>query len=313
MAVPSITHALGSSPRAPAKRPAGFPLLCALLLAIPFCASLTAHLVGPRPNPVPEAAAKPSLAFEQYLVDLGVVPPSEEVSARFRFRNMGKLPVTVLETEASCGCIKPRISRKVLRPLDSSEILLRVRTASVEPGTKEYSVKVHYQEEVGEGQTKPSPRSVDLAFRVKLPVKQVLIQPRALIFYQLGDQATEQELTILDQRLTGLKILKAESSTPLAKVSIGTSSDTEEGGHVSRLTVSVAGHVVGRHQATVQIETNDPIYQRLTVPLIIEGPGAEPQLSRLRGPATRRKSTVATKPAPVERTAQGPAAGTVNR
>jgi len=312
MAVPSIPYALGSPVRAP--RSSGLHLTCALLLTLPFCASVTAHVVGPRPNPVPEAAARPSLAFEQYLVDLGVVPPSEEVSARFRFRNVGKLPVTVLETETSCGCIKPRISRKVLRPNESSELLLRVRTASVEPGTKEYWLKVHYQEEVGSGRNTPAPSTVDLAFRVKLPVKQVLIQPRALIFYQLSDQTTEQELTVLDQRQPGLKILKAESLTTLAQVSIGTTSDTPEGGHVSRLKVTVAGNVVGRHQAVIQIETNDPIYRRLTVPLIIEGPGAEPQLSKSRvAPANSKKRTTTGKTSPLERTVSVPTSGTANR
>lgn len=308
MAVPSLRHAPSLPTRAPL-RPGLLPL-CALLLTIPFCASLTAHLIGPRPNPVPEAAARPSLAFEQYLVDLGAVPPSEEVSARFRFRNMGKLPVTIVETEPSCGCIKPRISRKTLKPNDGSEILLRVRTASVDPGAKEYSLKVHYQQEVAAGQPKPAPQSVDLAFRVKLPAKQVLIQPRALIFYQLGDQPSEQELTVLDQRKTGLKILKAESSLPLAQVSLGTSSDTDEGAHVSRLRVKVAGHVEGRHQGIIKLETDDPIYRRLTVPLIIEGPRSAQEVGTSRPVKnTLRKVTISPKPVELERTAAVPQPG----
>jgi hypothetical protein len=235
-----------------------------LVLLTPFAASVMAHAVGPRPSPVPPGPERPSLAFAQYMVDLGTVAPTDQAAVRFRFQNMGTGPVSLQEPKASCGCLQPRLEKTSLRPGEVSEMIVRVRTANTEPGPKEYRIELPY--------TDSRPHVTRLLFRVTLPPKQVLVRPAALIFYQLSGNPSEQILEVLDQREKPLSVLAANTTSPLADAEVLEPSRNDEGLAVQRVKITIAGEVPpGRHEAVVRILTDDDVYSQLTVPLKIEG------------------------------------------
>lgn len=223
---------------------------------------LQAH---PRPAcATAQAPPRPALAFDQYLVNLREIEPQPYALAHFRFTNRGTRPAVVRELKPSCGCLKPRLDKREYAPGESGAFFLRVQTANEQPGPKEYFLDLRYDD--------PEPREVRLTFQVVLPQERVAVRPKALVFYQFGDQPTRQELTVADCRSRTLSVTAVESSSPLVAGFISEADVDPDGTRIQRISVEVAGDVPpGRHRALVTIHTDDATYPRLEVPLLIVG------------------------------------------
>jgi hypothetical protein len=233
-------------------------------IAVPFLLAVVAQALGPRPGPMAAAPARPALAFDQYLVDLGPVAPSEEVFAHFSFTNRGHEPVTVLKLVPSCGCLQPQMEKWTYQHGQTGHFVVRVQTANENPGPKEYRITVKYSD--------PVPRDVDVVFRVVLPDNQVLVRPRALAIYQFSDEPTVREIEVIDRRRGHLNITSVECSRDIASVELEEGDVDEAGNWRGRLKVTVPGNLpAGRTDAVVRIFTDDPAYRTLRVPLIVEG------------------------------------------
>lgn len=252
----------------------------------PFVFAIAVRWVGSEPTPVQAGPDRPALAFRQYLVDLGKVPPSPVVGARFRFENRGKNPVRITDLKPSCGCLAPRLAKRDYAPGEVGEIILPVKTPNEAAGPREYTVAVHY--------TDPEPRVTRLSFRVTLPEKMVTIRPRSLAFYQFGTRSSTRDIYVTDYPKIGLKVVGAEC--PSKYVTVQTREpDFDEYGHPRHpIVVTVAGQVApGRHRTVVTIRTDHPEYRKLQVPLIIMGPNpktaqaAESRRSRRKSPQSR--------------------------
>ena len=238
--------------------------LLAAGIAIPFLAAIFAHAAGSRPRPVAAPPVRPALAFDQYVVNLGHVAPSEEVFAHFDFTNRGGAPVEITGLVPSCGCLQPQMKKKVYRPGESGSFSVHVQTANEKPGLKEYHIAVNY--------TDPEPRHVDVFFRVELPDNQVTVRPRALAFYQFGDQPTSREIEIIDRRSRPLAIKHVECSGRIAHIAMEGSEVDDSGHWHGHLRITVPGNLPpGRTESIVRIVTDDKDYRVLRVPLVIEG------------------------------------------
>jgi hypothetical protein len=263
------------------RRPRLTQQLTAACIALPFLLAVAAHAVGSKPGPMAAAPARPALAFDQYLVDLGLAAPSEEVFAHFDFVNRGQHPVTITDIVPSCSCLKPTVKKKDFQPGASGNFFVRVLTANENAGQKEYRVTVKY--------TDPEPRETDVTFRVMLPDNQVSVKPRALTFYQLGQEPTTEEIEVIDRRSRHLTIKSVESSRSIAQVEVG-ESDIDEAGHWhGRLRVTVPGNVPpGRIDAVIHIVTDDEtaVYHFLRVPLMIYGRPKSPIVDKHFQPAS---------------------------
>lgn len=233
-------------------------------LAIPFLCAIVAQVAGPRERPVVGEVSRPGLSFRQHLVDLGAVPPGEEVRGWFEFINTGASPVKITKITPSCGCLQPRMKKEVYQPGERGDITVRVKTALEAPGAKEYRVRVDFED----GQ----PRTVDLGFKLVLPENQVVVRPSGLLFYQHNGQASEKEISVIDGRDRPLTIEGATSSSNLAAIEIVSASRDEEGRWITTIRVTVAGDVPpGEHRATITLFSNDSAYPELRVPLGIVG------------------------------------------
>lgn len=232
-------------------------------IAIPFLLALAAQAVGPKASPVAAAAVRPALAFDQYLVDLGPVNPSEEVRVHFDFTNRGTENVTIDELLPSCGCLQPQLPKKEYKPGESGSFFVRVQTANENPGLKEYNIAVKYND--------PEPRQAEVFFRVVLPDDEVLVRPRALAFYQLGSGGIKpQTIEITDRRGRHLNVTRVECSRDVVRVERQESQPDESGIWRERLSVAVADVLPpGRIEALIRIFTDDPEYRVLRVPLEI--------------------------------------------
>jgi len=269
-----------------------------VLAAIPLFWSVGVFAVGHVPQPMAIASPRASLVFEQHLVDAGPNPieATEETGAAFRFTNQGAVPVTLVSWKPSCGCLQPQLRRAirgtdgkiksfdvvdtlqsgnlVFQPQEAGDFILRVRTANEMPGPREYSLAVKYDD--------GAEREANLTFRAILPEDQVLIRPRALIVFQLGNQSRAEEIVVLDKRKNPLEILGTRCSSDMVAVELGAHGIDENGQMQSRVRVSIPGSIPpGRHQMLLTLFTNDKAYPELKVPIIIEGPNG-PQARRER-------------------------------
>ena len=243
--------------------------LAVLGILLPTALAVAAAVRGAPPRPMTGVPELPSLVFDQYVVDLGAVPPSEEVYARFVFRNTGPNPLKIRELKPSCGCLQPKLSRDTYQPGEVGTFALKVQTASQEPGPKDYTVAVRYDA--------PQPQERTVTFRVDLPKNQVLVRPRALVFYQSGSsEATSQELVVTDLRAKPLRVLGVRTSSDFVTAEALPEPTTEDGAVRYHVRVTVQGKIPpGRHQALVSIFTDDAEFTELRVPLWVFGPGGE--------------------------------------
>ena len=229
---------------------------------VPFVLALAAHAVGPKQREI-SSVTRPALTFDQYMVNLGPVEPRREHIGRFVFTNRGDRVVRITALEPSCGCLNPRLEKRVYQPGETGHFALRVQTANEEPGPKTYHCKVVYED--------PEPRDVDVTFKVTLPEATVSVRPRSLILYSFGDGSVSKEIEITDTRAKNLKLVGVQSSLALVSATIGVSSH-DDGQSVHRVLVEANNVPVGRHQALITVLTNDRDFPELRIPVWVERP-----------------------------------------
>jgi hypothetical protein len=237
---------------------------------LPFALSLAVHASGVKARPVASDTSRDSLAFEQYLVNLGSPLPRSEYLARFAFRNVGSQPLKISELKPSCGCLNPRLAKKEFAPGEGGEFFLRVRAANEKPGPHEYTCQVIYDD----GQ----PREAEVRFKISLPEERVEIRPRSLIVYQFNNQPTEREITITDFRaapddrpLARLELLEATSTLKFVDVALGEAQFDEIGQRQQKVIVTITEVPPGTHDGLIVVRTNVPEYAELRVPLRVDG------------------------------------------
>lgn len=237
---------------------------------LPFAWSWVVYAGGVKARPVVSSAVRDSLAFEQYLVNLGAPLPRSEYLARFAFRNVGAHPLKISELKPSCGCLNPRLDRKEFAPGEGGEFFLRVRAANEQPGPHEYSCTVLYDD----GQ----PREAEVRFKISLPEERVEIRPRSLLVYQFNNQPTTREITITDFRATPedrplarLEVLEATCTLDWVEVAIGETQFDEIGQRQQKIVVTITDVPPGTHDGSIIVRTNIAEYSELRVALRVDG------------------------------------------
>jgi hypothetical protein len=72
--------------------------------------------------------------------DFGKIPQGTPVTATFKFKNTGKIPLVVSNVQASCGCTTPNYSREPIAPGETGFIMATYNAAN--PGSFTKSVTV---------------------------------------------------------------------------------------------------------------------------------------------------------------------------
>lgn len=262
-----------------------------VLALVPCLTSLGFHLVGPTPTPQAGDAHRPALAFDQYAVNLGPIPPMNRVKAWFRFTNLSDRPVKVTKLKPSCGCLKPRLDKRNYAPGETGEFFVQVSTAGEEPGPQEYTITVEYED--------PKPQSVVLTFRLELPARQVYISPRAVLVYVFGEKTAEKEIVVSDNRLNPMTVTGVEADAEFLTANVG-ETQIEDGIQRTPVKLQVAPVPVGRHGGLLKIFTDDPKFRVLRVPVRVDRqPAFQPQRksgNSDRGDSKREESSAGTKP-----------------
>ncbi|MBD3674148.1 MAG: DUF1573 domain-containing protein [Planctomycetaceae bacterium] len=240
---------------------------CWLGAFLPVILAFVAHLRGPQAQAAPQPRKLPSLAFSQYLVDEGTPEVRPIYRANFYFQNTSHKTLTIQELRPSCGCLNPELDQKEYLPGEEGHFSIRVDPTKEKPGPREYFVDVVYQD--------PQPHEVRVTYKLVLPQKSVEITPKALVFYQLSDQHQEtvQDVRVSDYRSRHFNILSLESTSPLVRAILVNEEEDDSGNRHHDLQVIVKGDVPsGTSRALINIQTDDPQFKLLQVPIIVSGP-----------------------------------------
>lgn len=78
------------------------------------------------------------IAFEQTEFDFGEVNEGEIVNHKFKFTNVGKVPLTILKCISSCGCTIPEWPEEPIPPGGTGEITAKFNTEGKDGEQKKY-------------------------------------------------------------------------------------------------------------------------------------------------------------------------------
>lgn len=247
--------------------------LLTLAAGLPCVLACLAQVVPARTVPLPAPRPPAGLVFDQYGVSLPIVRPQAVVEAHFDFRNYGSEPVTVEDVEPSCGCLRWHFvgNKRTYMPGESGSLVVRLFTANERPGPHEYLLNVRSQ---------PGPISeTSLVFRVNLPERKLTVEPAEVYFYQLQGTADAQKVYVTDHRedvTTPLQVKLAQCPSKHVTVQVLPAELNESGQSRIPVLLTVPAEVPsGREVTFLKIETTDPDFPQIAVPVLIEG---RPQL-----------------------------------
>lgn len=211
---------------------------------------LLAASVGGEPGP---------LVVESPAVDLGEVRANRPLVHTFRLKNAGSTRVTITDVVGVCGCVRQSLGAKVLKPGEGTELTVGINLLTQPEGPNTWKLAVRYS--TGEPATAGA-QVVQVAARVK---KEVTVEPVALMLS--AEKEITGALTVLDRRGKPLTVTGARLG--LKDVRAEVKPATESGGQRRQrieLTVTDACPV-GQHADEVCLDTDDPDYKELRIPL----------------------------------------------
>ncbi|HXG13058.1 MAG TPA: DUF1573 domain-containing protein [Gemmataceae bacterium] len=205
-------------------------------------------------------AGRADLHFPEPTVDVGEVRCGAPLSHRFTFINRGPVPVEILEVRAGCGCLTPRLPQRLWQPGEAGSLLLEVNTLSEEEGPHAWTCQVICQ---GAGRRFEVPLQI-----IGRVIAEVTVRPAVLTVF--SDSSVGHELVLTDRRPRPLTITELRSTSPRLVPRLTEQTQDDRGHWVRRIRLEVsADYPEGRHEETLNIFTDDPLYRDLKVPVTV--------------------------------------------
>src|SRR5207244_154025 len=126
----------------------------------------------------------------------------------FTLINAGREPMQILEVNRGCGCLAPRLDKRLLEPGDKATLHMEVRTLGHPDGPHIWTAAVRYR-------TGDSVKEVPLALRACVK-NDVTVQPA--VCAMIVETMLRQEITLTDLRKSPLTVTLAETTSPAIKV-----------------------------------------------------------------------------------------------
>jgi hypothetical protein len=202
------------------------------------------------------AIAADPLAASQSAIDAGEVRVGPPLVRRFSFSNTAAEPLTITEVKSSCGCLAPKLSKRVFAPGERGELAVEVNTLSQPVGQQRWAFTLSYH--CGGAASEQT-----FALTARL-FKEVEISPAAVAFQ--GDGEMTSHVTIVDRRPRPLRVQAVTASAGYLKA---TGADKAADGSVHLALHVAADCPEGRHAESVSIMTDDPDYPEIKLPVTI--------------------------------------------
>ncbi|MBV9125383.1 MAG: DUF1573 domain-containing protein, partial [Planctomycetes bacterium] len=204
--------------------------------------------------------ARADLHFQEPLFDAGEIRAGMPLAHKFPFTNKGPNPVEVTDARASCGCLTPRMEKRLYQPGEAGFLLLEINTLNQPAGFGHWTVQVVYRDGQAEQESK-----LEMTGKV---IAEIIVQPAAMTVF--ADNAVTHDITVTDTRPKPLAITDVRTSSAQLLARLAGESRDAAGHPVRKIVVEVAGdYPEGRHDETLVIYTDDPLYRELKVPVNI--------------------------------------------
>lgn len=198
--------------------------------------------------------------FAEPVADVGEGRSGAPLGHRFAFVNRGREAAEIVAIRAGCGCLTPRLPKRVYQAGESGVLLLEINTLSQEEGPHVWTCQVTCQS--GE-------RRYDLPLQMKgRIVAEVTVRPAVLTVFT--ESAGSHELVLTDRRPRPLRVTDLRASSARLAPRIVDETRNGEGHTVRRLRLDVSADCPeGRHEESISIHTDDVTYRELRVPVTI--------------------------------------------
>jgi hypothetical protein len=90
----------------------------------------------------------PKIEFETTEFDFGTIKEGDKVEHVFKFKNIGKTELVILNAQASCGCTVPDWTKTPIRSGESGEVKIVFNSAG-KPGLQQKTVTLASNTELG--------------------------------------------------------------------------------------------------------------------------------------------------------------------
>lgn len=200
------------------------------------------------------------LRFTATSQDRGEVRAGVPLKETFAFVNVGTEPIQILEVRSTCGCLAPRIEKKLIAPGEKGEVLVEVNTLSQPAGHHNWATRLRYQ-------VNGTAREVLLELIARLTTD-VTVQPASLVLFV--DQPFTHQVLLTDSRPQTFQISRVLTSTEHVVPRIQPVERGQDGRWSRQIQLDVKGdHPEGRFDQVVSIYTDDPAYPEIRLPITI--------------------------------------------
>jgi hypothetical protein len=200
------------------------------------------------------------LEFTEPKADAGTVKSGAPLVREFAFTNRGAASVEIVEIQGSCGCLKPKLERRVYKPGEGDTLRIEVNTLTQGVGPHSWRTVVRYRE----GDTV---READVTVSGTV-VAEIAVEPPQLSIH--ADRTIAHELRVIDGRGKPFTVTSVQTSSQKLTARVTTEARDDRGRTVRTIQFRVGDdYPAGRRDETLTIYTDDPLYGELKVPVTV--------------------------------------------
>jgi hypothetical protein len=207
-----------------------------------------------------DSAARAELQFRQPTVEVGDVKCGAPLAHDFAFRNAATQAIEIIDIQASCGCLKPKLEPRTFKPGEGGTLHIEVNTLTQSAGPHAWEVRVRYR--LGEEIREPVLKLVGHI------IAEISVEPNSLTIH--ADRAIAHELRLTDLRSHAMNITAVRSTSSNITARVAGEARDAKGHMVRTIRLEVADDLPeGRHEEMLDIYTDDAAYRDLKVPVTI--------------------------------------------
>ncbi|HKB03121.1 MAG TPA: DUF1573 domain-containing protein [Gemmataceae bacterium] len=212
---------------------------------------LLAAVLGADPAP---------LAIDLPAVDCGELPANKPLVRLFRLKNAGPTALTITDVTGACGCFRHSLAARELAPGESTELTVGINLLTQPEGPNTWRVAVRYKTDASPPTT--GEQLVRLTAKVK---KDVSVEPVALLLS--AEREISGTFTVIDRRGKPLTVTGVRLGLKGVRAEVKPTADAG-GRRIQKVELTVGEECpTGQHADEVCIDTDDPEYKELRVPL----------------------------------------------
>jgi len=206
-------------------------------------------------------AADPSpLAIESPNVDLGELAANKPLAHTFRLKNTGSTAITITDVVGVCGCFRHQLAAHALEPGQATDLSVAINLLTQPEGPNSWKMAIRYRTQSN------APATGEQLIQVTAKVrKDVSVEPVALMMS--AEKEITGTLTVIDRRGRPLSVTGVRLGLKDVKAEVKPAADSG-GRRTQKIDLTVADACPpGQYADEVCIDTDDPAYKELRIPL----------------------------------------------